>query len=327
MAGRSVGELLTQEDFSPEKRQVVGPDRTLNLAATGRIRIVHKDLEIEVRSGGADVQARAEKAAAARRARDELLKKHGVRDLEDAGERNREWEKLSERLGAAEKNLFDELAGDALADLEAGVAAAGELAPARGLQEVTAELAGFQNQEKTDRQDLAELQRQIEEWEAAHSTLDKLVRSLAAAKGKEDALRARISGAHALPAGFSDAESFLRAVEKALEDMGKLQGRRDVLSEQARNLGDKAADWDGQSAEELAAQVSDAQEAFEAELRRAEALDRVAERSAALLRSTDGAISSGLTTRLSEMLSAMTTGRHAGLVMEGPLPGGAFGKR
>ena len=320
VAGRSAGELLTQEDFSPEKRQGVAPGRTLSLAATGRIRIVHKDLEIEVRTGDADAQARAEKAAAARRARDELLKKHGVRDQEEAGERNREWERLSERLAAAEKSLSEELAGESLADLMAGAAAAGEIAPARGLQEVTAELAGFQNQEKTDRGELAELHRQIAEWQAAHSTLEKLVLSLAAAKGREGDLQARISRARALPAGFSDAESFLAAVEKAQADLGELQRRHDVLAERARNLEEQAREWGGQSAEELGAQVSDAQEAFDAVLRRAEALDRVAQRSAALLGSTDGAITSGLATRLSEMLSAMTGGRHNGLVMEGPLP-------
>jgi exonuclease SbcC len=320
VAGRSAGELLTQEDFAPEKHGAIGPDRTLNLAATGRIRIVHKDLEIEVRSGGADAQARGEKAAAARRARDELFRKHGAKDLEETEERNREWEKLAERLNAAEKNLADELGGETLADLAASVAAAGDAVPARGLQEVTAELAGFQNQEKTDRQDLAELRRQIADWEAAHSSLDKLVRSLAAAKSKEDILLAKISGAHELPEGFADVESFLAAVQKAQDDLGKFQGRRDVLSERAHNLEGQADQWDGQSAEELAVQVSDAEETFAAELRRAEALDRISERSAALLASTDGAISSGLAARLSEMLSAMTAGRHAGLVMEGPLP-------
>ena len=320
VAGRSAGELLTQEDFAPEQHQGIGPDRTLNLAATGRIRIVHKDLEIEVRSGDADAQARGEKAAAARRARDELFRKHGVKDLDDAGEHNREWEMLSERANAAEKNLSEELAGETLADLSAAVAAAAEVAPARTLQEVTAELAAFQNQERTDRLELAVLRRQTAEWEAAYVSLDKLVRSLAAAKGREDALLSRISSAHALPEGFSDAESFLGAVAKAQEDLGNLQRRRDVLSERAHNLEDQAGEWEGQSAEELGAQVSDAEETFAAELRRAEALDRVTERSAALLASTDGAISSGLMTRLSEMLSAMTAGRHAGLVMEGPLP-------
>ena len=320
VAGRSAGEVLTQEDFSPERRQGVAPGRTLSLAATGRIRIVHKDLEIEVRSGDADAQARAEKAAAARRARDGLLGKHGVRDVEEAAERNREWERLSERLAAAQKNLSEELAGESLAELAASVADAAQTAPARGLQEVTAELAGFQNQEKTDRGELAELRRQVQEWETVHSSLEKLVLSLARAKGMEGDLQARISRARALPAGFSDAEAFLGAVEKAQTDLAELLRRHDVLAERARNLEEQAREWGGQSAEELGAQVSDAQEAFEAVLRRAEALDRVAQRSAALLGSTDGAITSGLTTRLSQMLSAMTGGRHAGLVMEGPLP-------
>jgi DNA repair protein SbcC/Rad50 len=320
VAGRSTGELLTQEDFSPEKKQGITPGRTVSLAGTGRIRIIHKDLEIEVRSGDADAQARTEKAAAARRARDELMKKHAVGDLEEAGERNRQWEKLTERLAGAEESLSDELAGESLEGLAAAVAAAGELAPARGLQEVTADLARFQNQEKTDRGELAELQRQVKEWEAAHLSLEKLVLSLASAKGKEGDLQARISRASALPAGFTDADGFLRAVAKARADLGEQQRRHDVFAERARNLEEQAREWGGQSAEELSAQVANAQEAFDAELRRAEALDRVAERGTALLGSTNGDIASGLTTRLSEMLSAMTAGRHSALVMDGPLP-------
>jgi exonuclease SbcC len=321
VAGRSAGELLTQEDFAPEKRQGIEPGRTLSLAATSRIRMVNEDLEIEVRSGDADAQARAEKAAAARRARDELFRRHDIRDIEEASERNREWERLSERRAAAEKNFSEELAGESLADLDAGVAAARELAPARSLQEVTAELAGFQNQDKTDRLELAELRRQIGEWEVAWSSLDKLVVSLAASKGKESDLQSRIARSRALPAGFADTDSFLAAVEKAQIDLGELRSRRDLLAEKASNLEEQPAkEWGGQSAEELVAQVSDAEEAYTAELRRAEALDRVAQRSAALLGSTDGDISTGLMTRLSGMLSAMTGGRHSGLVMEGPLP-------
>ena len=119
------------------------------------------------------------------------MKKHAVGDLEEAAERNRQWEKLTERLAAAEKSLSDELAGESLADLTVAVAVAGELAPARGLQEVTAELAGFENQEKTDRGELADLRRQIGEWETAWTSLERLVLSLAAAKGKEGDLFGR----------------------------------------------------------------------------------------------------------------------------------------
>jgi DNA repair protein SbcC/Rad50 len=320
VAGRSAGELLTQEDFSPEKRQAITPGRTIGLAGTGRIRIIHKDMEIEVRSGDTDAQARAEKADAARRAADELLRKHGVSDLEEAAERNRQWEKLSERVAAAEKNLSDELGGESLSDLDQGVTAAGELVPARGLQEVTAELASFQNQDKTDRKELAELKAQMGEWQTSWSSLDGLVLKLADARRKEGDLLDRISHASALPAGFSDAEQFLAAVEKAQADLAALKGKQGVLEVTARNLEEQSREWEGQSAEELGAQVADLEDAFKNELRRAEALDRVEKKSAALLGSTDGAITSGLAARLSELLAGMTAGRHRELVMEGPLP-------
>ena len=320
VAGRSKGQVLTQEDFSPEKRQELSAGRTLGLSAAGRIRIVHEDLEIEVRSGDADAAARAEKAETARRARDGLLRKHGVRDLDEAAEKNQAWERLADSLAAAEKLLIEELAGETLAELEAGAAAAGNVTAARGLPEVTAELAGLQAQEKAERAELAELKRQIVEWEKAHSSVEALVLALAAAKGREAEIQAGIARAQALPAGFADAASFLAAVEKDQEALADLKGKRGVLQEKLRNLEAQSTEWEGQSAEELGARVADLEEAFKAELRRAEALDRVEKKSTALLSSTDGAVTTGLASRLSEMLSAMTAGRHRELVMEGPLP-------
>lgn len=320
VAGRSAGELLTQEDFAPEKRQGIQPGRTVGLSAAGRIRVVHKDLEIEVRSGDADAQARAEKAEAARKSLDELLRRHGVRDSDEASERNREWERLAERLAGAEKLLTEELAGETLAELAAAVAAAGQAAPARGLPEVAAELAAFQAQEKAERAELAEVRRQVAEWEKSYGSLDKLVLALAAAKGRETELQGRISRAHALPPGFSDAESFLIAVEKAQADLASLKGKQEVLAVTARNLEEQSREWEGQSAEELGGQVADLEEAFRNQLRRAEALDRVEKRATALLGSTDGAVTTGLAQRLSELLFAMTAGRHRDLVMDGPLP-------
>ena len=320
VAGRSTGELLTQEDFASEKRQQLAAGRTVGLSAAGRIRIVHKDLEIEVRSGDSDAPVRAEKAEAARKARDELLKKHGVRDLDEASERNRESERLAERLAAAEKLLTEELAGETMAELEAAVAAAAQLAPARGLAEAAADLAAFQAQEKSHRAALAELRRQLAEWEKSYSSLDKLVLALAAAKARETELRDRISRSHALPPGFTDAETFLGTVKKAEEGLAALAERRLRLEDRVRVLEKDAEGWESQSAEELGAQVSDLEEKFRAELRRAEALDRVEKRSTALLGTTDSSVTTGLAARLSEMLGAMTGGRHRGLVMEGPLP-------
>ncbi|HET6452379.1 MAG TPA: AAA family ATPase [Spirochaetia bacterium] len=320
VAGRAAGEVTTQEDFAPEKHQELGPGRTLGLAAAGRVRIVHKDLEIEVRSGDADASARAEKAAHARATRDELFRALHVRDVEEAAERNREWERLSERLAGAERDLAEELGGERLEDLQADLAAAAELSAGRSLPEVSAELARFETQERNDRQELDQLHRQLSEWESAWGSLDKLVLQLAEARGREAELQARIAAGRALPAGFVDAEAFLAAVEKARSDLGKAEVRRGELSVTARGLEEQSREWGGQSAEELAVQVSDAEEAFAAELRRAEALDRVARQSEALLGSTDGAVTSGLQRRLSDMLAAMTAGRHRELVMEGALP-------
>lgn len=320
VAGRAEVELATQEDFSPEQRRMIAPGQTVRLRATGRVRLVHRDMEIEVRSGDAEADARAEKAVAARATLSSLLSRHGVADPETAEERSRAWENCASDLRAAEKSLADELAGEAITALEARVAGYGQIVQARPLQNVASDLATSRAQAAAGAKELAELRRHLEEWRAEHGTLERLVTALAAVKGREADLDARIAREAPLPEGFADAESFLRAFEKAQADLAEARAEIRGLEERKRALEDGAAALGNQSSEELAVQLRDAEEFFQAELRRAEALDRLQARSAELLRTTDNEVYSGMSAQLSGMIRAMTTGRHAAIVMEGAVP-------
>jgi exonuclease SbcC len=148
--------------------------------------------------------------------------------------------------------------------------------------------------------------------------------TLGVAKGREAELTARIRGAAPVPPGFPDAASFLEAFDEAQAEAAGSAAELRVLEERKRALEQAALreNPSGQSAEELGAQAKDATETFATALRRAEALDRIAARTTALLEASDSTVYAGMSARLAETLAAMTGGKHSAIVMEGAVPVG-----
>jgi exonuclease SbcC len=139
-------------------------------------------------------------------------------------------------------------------------------------------------------------------------------------KGREGELDQRLARAAPVPEGFPSADAFLAAFERTQEELGDAKAELAGLKGQKREM-DREAEAPGyQSAEELKAQLQDARDSFEGELRRAEALDRLLERSRTLMRTSDNAVYSGMKAQLSVMIKAMTAGRHADIEMEGAVP-------
>ena len=118
--------------------------------------------------------------------------------------------------------------------------------------------------------------------------MERLVTALAAVKGREADLDARIAREAPLPEGFVDAESFLRAFEEGSGGSRGGEGRDPRPGRtQARDGGWGRRRWPTSPRRSLPCSCRDAEETFQAELRRAEALDRLLARSAELLRTSD----------------------------------------
>lgn len=129
----------------------------------------------------------------------------------------------------------------------------------------------------------------------------------------------RIDASAPLPAGFSDPQSFLTAYEKARDDAKALADERARLSDRKRELEVKAP---GETAEELAAPLRDAEAAFETALRRGRALERISRTADALLLESDSAVFRGMQAELDPLIQAMSLGRHSRVDMDGTLPRG-----
>jgi exonuclease SbcC len=317
VVGRAGVEIVVQEDFDPESRKKLRQGETARLRAGGRVRIVHPDMEIEVRSGDVDSLARTEKAGAARRALEALLGRHGVPSAAEAETRCRVYETCAAEAESAEKHLAEELAGESLAELKTRVAALGSAAVTRPLAAIASARATLKAQSDARSREHAEIRRRMEDRASEYGTPDKLLDRLAGAKSRESGLVARLSQSSPLPEGFSDAETFLREFESAQKRLADLRVELKGLEGDKNALVDKAPD---QSASELAVQVKDAEEAFRLERRRGEALEHIEVVARSLLGEGASSIYDGMRAELDKLIVAMTGGRHLWVEMDGSLP-------
>lgn len=319
IAARSAVELSLQEDLRPETRKQVSAGETVSLHASGRLRIVHPDMEIEVRSGDPGALSGSEAEAAAQAGLEKLLTRCGVPSPEEAEERARAYEEAAAAVRAVEKSLADELEGQSAADLEARVAALGPEQAARPWADVSAELARLAPEREARKREMEELQARLAELAGTWGTADALVDKLADARRREKEIVEAIARCAPLPEGFSDTVVFLKAYEKARDDLAKLGEERALLSDRKHELERHAPE---QSSEELAAPLKEAEAAFEAARSRGRALQRITSAVDALLGESDTAVMAGMRAELDPLIRAMSLGRHERADLDGSLPRG-----
>jgi DNA repair protein SbcC/Rad50 len=322
VAGRNEVKIVVQEDFHPERSRTLSPDQVLRLSATGRLRILHPDLEIEVRSGDAGFDEKAEKAAAAAAALDGLLKKHGVKDLAEAESRAAVFSELSAAREAARRLLAEELEGEGQAELEARVAALGPSVLVRPLAAVAAELADTSARLDGVRRELEELRRKTAEWQAAHVSTGAVLERLGQGVGQEKQLLGAISRSAPLPARFADAAAFLKAYTAAQAEAVSSVEKRTALLREKLVLENRSP---RESAETIADRHAEAEQELQGRIRHGQALQRIAAAADALLAGSDAAVSAGMRAPLEKAIAGITGGRHVGVRMEGALPTGLAG--
>jgi exonuclease SbcC len=317
VAGRAAVDLVVQEDWRPEIRRKLGPGETAQLSAGGRVRIVHPDMEIEIRSGDADADAREEKLAPARQALQQLLDTHRAADIGEAEVLCVEYERRAAELAAAHKNLSEDLAGETVDEVEARFAALGPEEPSRPSAEIAASLAAMTAQADAHARELESLGQKIQAWEKTYGSTEKLMDLYAEKRARHNELASRIEKCAPLPAPYSDAAEFLLAFDRAQKEQADLRVEHAEIEGDKRALAERAPD---QSAEELAGLVKDAEETFATEKRRGEALQRVEAARLEALGAGESVLYDGMRDRLEKTLARMTAGRHTRVILEGSMP-------
>lgn len=317
VAGRKEIRIAVQEDFAAQADRSLAAGQVLRLQAGGRIRVVHPDMEIEVRSGQADAESRVQKAQEAQKRLAAALAASGAATPAEAESRWGAYEPLSADLVAAEKALAEELAGETLSAFEKRVAALGPARAGRALADVAAELSRRNAEAEAKRRDLDSLRERIAGWEETHGSNAKLIGKLADASASQKVLAEKIARCAPLPDGFTDAESFLRAWEDARRAAQKLRADESTLRAERAGLLAHSPD---KSSEETDRELADAEAAFQWIAKRAQAHERISRAAEALAGASDAAVTSVMRADLERTLAAMTADRYARLEMEGALP-------
>ena len=317
VAGRAAVDLVVQEDWSPESRRKLGPGETARLSAGGRVRIVHPDMEIEVRSANSDADAHGERVASARQALKQLLAAQGAADIGEAEARCVEHERLAAELAAAHKNLTEDLAGETVDEVEARHAALGSEESSPPSSEIAAALATMRAQVEENARELESSGQRIQAWEKTYGSMEKLMDLYAEKRARHNELAASIQRCAPLPASWSNAVEFLQAFEQAQKEQADLRVEHAEIEGDKRALAERAPD---QSAEELSGLVKDAEEAFISAKRRGAALQRIEAARVEVLGVGEAARYDGMRERLEKNLALMTAGRHTRVILEGSLP-------
>ncbi len=310
-------EIEVQEDFSKERIVRLASGETVKLEASVRARITSPDMELEVKYRDADRALAGRELGEAQDALKKALADIGAAGPADSEDRLRSVELLRAEERIAKRNLEDELAGDALQDLEREFAKRGPASESRALAAVEADLARLDVELQAAVRESKELRERVAEWISVYGTPEKLLDALTDARGKEGEIRKKLAACAPLPRGFADAETFLRDYEAARETGKRLAEEKNTALVRKAELESRAPET---SSEELGMQMEEAESVFRSAARRGEALRRVRALSEKLLASSDAAVFTGMRKELEALVSAMTDGRYNKVEMQDSIP-------
>ena len=319
VTARADAAITVQEDDGPATTRRLTRGETIQLKAGGGIRLGSTELEIEVRSGDTGALEAARKEKAAEEKLQGLLARLGVTGLEEAEERARAQQLYAAAVESAEGILREELGGQPEEELDAAVAALGPARPTRPLAECSAEFARLQAEAAGLRRELGGISDRLESWDRQFETLEAVVNRLAEARIKDQETALALEGCVPVPAGFADPESFLRAYEAARDESKRRAEEGARHADEKRDLEKRAPD---QSSEELGQMLHGAAADFDAALSAGKALTRISKVTDELLGRSDTAVITGMRAALDPLIREMSSGRHAGVALEGSLPRG-----
>ena len=311
--------VTVQEDLGPGTTRRVARGETIQVKAGGSLRLSSSELDVEVRSGDTSALDAARREEAARDKLHKLLGRLAVAGLEEAEDRARTYEMHAAAVGLAESNLREELAGQPEEELDASVSALGPARPTRPLAECSAELARLQAEAAALRRELAGVSERLDAWGRQYGTLETVVNRLAEVRIKDQETTLALEGCAPVPPGFADPESFLRAYEAARDESKRRSEEGARHADEKRDLEKRAPD---QSSEELGQMLHGAAADFDAALSAGQALRRISKVTDELLGRSDTAVITGMRDALDPLIRTMSSGRHAGVALDGSLPRG-----
>ena len=296
----------------------VQPGHPRDLAADGTFRIEHDQWTLEVEAGTGDFPGIAREFEESSAALTELLKTHGAVDEDEARRLHTDYERARQAVVAAEKNLSDELAGKTFDELEASAAASRDAGAARPLADVTADQARNIMELENLHKDLVAKNGRIEALKSTYGDQDSLLDAVGELKIRQKNLAKQRDALPPLPPGVTDAAAFVAEYQNKVDDLKRLLSEKSSLEIDIAGI--RLLD---NSAEELEALYREADETFNATLRKAAVITRIQK---AVEEVEDDAASTdpyaGLKADVERYVAQMTDNRYERIQATGALPSG-----
>jgi len=311
-------ELEIQRGIGEKSKAKPSPGEPLEIVAEGRLRLSHHDWDLEVTSGAeyAEVLADYDKAKASA---DRLLKELGVKDLDEAEALNSSYEEKIKDLESAEANLKEELEEYTYEDLKKSIQELKPEKPTNELGVILKERAEIHAEIKTLEKDLDGLKKAQQAYVQKYGDHDKLIQKLADVAGQRAKKQGELAELKPLPADIEDVDEFIRQYKKKEEEFATLKEQHSGLLQERIRLESTAPD---RSVEEFQKELAEAEERFNAQLRKGKAIARIKQVMERLLEEMDTETYTGLEQHVARLMEKMTGGRYGDVVMTETIPTG-----
>ena len=314
---KQASDLTVQRDFDTEFRKTIPKDEGLTLEAGGRLKLTHREWEIEVTSGKIDFNDKLQKYSRAEEKLKNLFHTHGLDSVEKAIETNQIYEKQLVEIKKASDNLSAELGTESFEDVESRIKAIGQQKSMRPVAAVIEERTALQYEIESLKKDLDHHQRVLSTHQAKYGTKDDLFLALAEAVRNEKTLVEKISRLAVLPEGVDSPDAFIRQYEQIQSEIERAREKKNEWMLRRADLEKEVPDA---SAEELGKALSDVEDQFMSVIKQGKAIERIRTLTLDLLGKMDTNTFVDLKREMEGTVSFMTNRRYAHIEMAGALP-------
>ncbi len=311
--------VFVQEDLSEPQHREIASGGDFSYDEGSRVKISHQDWEIDISSGEGNFDALVQDYEKTNRHLTALLEQHGIENLNEAIEVNKDYTEGLQNANSAKNNLEVALAGETYEELKAKVAEIGITEDSRDLDSILEELHSMRDEISGHERSLAQNQERIQELIDNYGSSDQLLLELAEEANSEREIREKTKNLVPLPDGVDDIDSFIEMYEeKQVELMEMSEDKMRLLIQRAEVEKNEPE----LSAEELNNRLIELTENFERINKRGKAIARVKDLTDQLMEEMDSNTYKGLTGDLERYVVSMTENRYAQIDMDESIPRG-----
>ncbi|MFH1943249.1 MAG: AAA family ATPase [bacterium] len=312
-------ELEIQKGLDDKFRSKTRAGEIFDFQADGRFLLSHPEWGLEVTSGEVEYDQILKEYEKVKSDIEDLLRKFSVKSPEEAEAVNTTYKAELAKLKNAKSNLEEELGELPYEDLKEKVKGLQVKKPNRELETILSEAADTKAEIKGLKGELIDLQEKLQGYVKEFVDQRKLLERLAEVTGERNKKQKALSLLKGLPTEIESVDLFISQYEEMESRLKEFKDAQNKLIQDRIRLEAKAPD---RSAEEIERDLAEADERFNAEFKKGNALARIKETMESLLEEMDSTTYTGLEKDVAGLVQKMTGGRYEAVIMEESIPSG-----